>query len=97
MKTTLATIKRFIRENKDSLYINVKSSFDGMVDCVMPLDGGFRKAEAEKDHNNHTLGISGAWFVLSSRDYFYDYHENGYKGYKVSNCCGSFILAIKEK
>ena len=96
MRITLATIKSFIRKNPNSLYIMQKSTFDGMVDCVMPCgDGGFKPVKPTEDNISHSLGISGAWFVKSSRDYYYPYEADGFKGFTVSNCCGSFTLAIK--
>lgn len=95
MKTTLATIKSFIKKNQD-LYINCKSRFDGMVDCVMPNDNSqFHLAKRVDSHKN-TLGIAGAWFVFGSRDYFREYEDAEFKGYEVYNCCGSFILATKK-
>lgn len=33
-KITRATIKSFVKKNKDQLYISNKSDFDGMVDGV---------------------------------------------------------------
>lgn len=97
-KITLATVKKFIRENKDKLYINVKSSFDGMTDCVESLNGGFVKALETTDHLDHTQGIKGAWFVGQSRDYFTKYDNIGgdMTGIEVSNSCGSFVLAIHK-
>lgn len=96
MKTTKATIKSFIRKNIDNLYINKKSDFDGMCDCVMPVNSGFKRAERANNNLDNTLGINGCWFVGSSRDYFYDYEDGIFKGYKINNCCGSFILATKK-
>lgn len=93
-KITLATIKAFVRKNEDSLYIMKKSSFDGMVDGVRACeDRAFRPVENEA-HHEATMGIKGAWFVRGSRDYFNEYDDGKFKGYEVSNCCGSFILAI---
>jgi hypothetical protein len=97
-KITLATVKKFIRDNRDQLYINVKSSFDGMTDCVESLHGGFAKAVEDTDAHTkeHTLGIKGAWFVGQSRDYFSPYTNIGgdMSGIEVFNSCGSFVLAI---
>jgi len=101
-KITLSTVKSFIKKNRENLYINVKSSFDGMTDGVEQLRNGFVKAQADKtiskssDYYDRTQGIKGAWFVGSSRDYFTSYNENYLTGIEVSNCCGTFILAIKN-
>lgn len=96
MKTTKATIKSFIKKNEGRLFINVRSSFDGMIDGLSYYHDGFTKAEKDTYNVRNTLGINGAWFVNGSRDYFTPYNENGYFGYCVSNCCGHFILAVKK-
>jgi hypothetical protein len=99
MRITLATIKSFIRKNRESLLINCKSSFDGMVDCVMPTDeNGFTKALNPDEGRNfeNCLGIHGAWFVLGGGDRFYPYEDESFKGYEVYNCCGRFILATSK-
>ena len=103
MKITLATVKKFIRNNRDNLVINLKSDFDGMTDCVQNRDGGFCKAEKENredrpfyTNDDRTLGIKKAWFVGGSRDYFTAYEDAIYRGINISNCCGRFILAIKK-
>lgn len=99
-KITLATVKKFIKENWDKLLINVKSSFDGMTDCVECLHEGFHKPKPDTDKHTqeHTLGIHGAWFVGQSRDYFRPYDNIGgdMTGIEVSNSCGHFILAIRS-
>jgi len=94
-KTTLTTIKSFIRKNTN-LYISTKSRFDGMVDCVMPCDNKLFEPVKPSNESKNTLGIEGAWFVFDSRDYFYDYEDSEFKGYEVSNCCGKFILATRK-
>lgn len=98
-KITLATVKSFIRNNQDNLYIKVKSNFDGMQDMVCEVKSNFTKVNtsewAEKCKSN-TLGIVGAWFVGQSRDYFSNYEGEEYRGIEVHNCCGSFILATKS-
>lgn len=98
-KITLATIKSFIaREQKnDNLYISNRSSFDGMVDCVMPSQNReFRKASIGTGQFKNDLGVRGAWFVGSSRDYFTAYADDSFIGYEVSNACGDFIIAMKR-
>jgi len=96
-KLTLASVKSFIKVNRKDLLINVKSSFDGMTDCVERVAGGFvpAKDDNEMPYEN-CLGIKGAWFVGHSRDYFSIYVEGTYAGIEVSNSCGSFILAINR-
>ena len=52
---------------------------------------------SDSKHNvDRDLGIHSAWFVGSSRDYFEVYSDGTFTGYKVSNCCGRFTLAIKN-
>lgn len=103
-KTTIATVKSFIRKNANNAYINVKSSFDGMTDCVESISGGFvplRKSTHNgafvSDHNsNPTLGFDGIWFVGGSRDWVSAYEDNSMIGYAVSNSCGKWIIATKK-
>ena len=96
-KITLATVKSFLRKNGDNVFINAKSSFDGMVDCVMPIkDAAFEPVVLGNVHP-HTLGITnGAWFVGESRDYLATYEDSDYVGYEVYNSCGCFVLAVKK-
>ena len=97
-KITLSTVKSFIRKNSDSLLINIESHFDGMQDCVALVNSGFKQAtkDAREWNQGNTLGIAGAWFVGSSRDYFKAFETETMQGIEVSNCCGSFILAIQK-
>ena len=96
MKITKATIKSFIRKNEDKLYIQVKSKFDGMTDMVDTVKDNFSLVEKIDRNILNTMGMNGAWFVNDSRDYFGIYEDEDFKGYTISNCCGSFILAIKN-
>lgn len=100
-KTTLATIKKFIRENKNDLYVMEHSRFDGMVDCVMRVD---HPKNVKVDPNSinfnrsNTFGIPGAWFVCGSRNYFQPAsNQDGLTGYHISNCTGSFSLMTTVK
>jgi hypothetical protein len=97
-KPTLATLKAFIRKNEGRLFINQKSSFDGMVDCVMPTGtGAFIPAKPSGgDPDRYTLGIAGVWCVFGSRDYFSPYEDSSYIGLEVYNSCGEFIVAIQK-
>lgn len=97
-KITLSTVKSFVRKNSDSLLINIDSHFDGMQDCVASVNSGFKTAQKDERIWNlsNTLGISGAWFVGSSRDYFTPFENENMVGIAVSNCCGSFTLAINK-
>ena len=98
-KITKATFKSFIRKNEDKLMAKVKSSFDGMVDCVMPVNGEWKKAErsdwAERCKDN-TLGFQQIWLVGQSRDYFNHYEDDKYIGIEWYNCTGSGIIGIEK-
>ena len=93
-KITLATVKSFIKKNSENLYIKCQSSFDGMIDGISYNKlADFQKVILNNNLYKNTLGISGAWFVGSSRDYFNLYEENNMICISVSNSCGSFVLS----
>ena len=97
-KITAATFKSFVRKNYSNLFIEVKSSFDGMTDCVeatKDLPTKIRASEIGCQEN--TLGIAGVWLVGSSRDYFRPFEDVLFKGIEVTNSCGRFIVAIMKE
>lgn len=96
-KATIATVKSFIRNNKGKIFINLKSSFDGMTDGVESIPNArFLPAKETTDHQEHSFGIDGAWFVGQSRDYITPYEDDNYRGFDIYNSCGRFILATKK-
>lgn len=96
-KATMATVKSFIRKNADSLHILTKSSFDGMTDgCESTGQKEFSPVKKSEQFFKNNLGIAGAWFVGSSRDSIVPFDANGYTGFSIYNCCGSFTLAVKS-
>lgn len=99
MNPTIATVKSFIRHNRPHLLIRVRSDFDGMTDCVRQNHGAtwrppMRNEDSASWDNKYTLGVSGVWFVGRSRDYVNAINETGLTGYEVSNCCGSWAVAV---
>lgn len=84
-KITLTTIKSFIKRQlkNENLYIKNENN-------------DWRKALAAQIHTDYNQGVSSAWFVRGSRDYFTEFANDLYIGYEVSNSCGSFILAMKR-
>ena len=96
-RITRATIKSFVKKNREALLIKVESKFDGMVDgCRDTGDREFSPALKDDGfHQDHTYGIHGAWFVLGGRDHLRAYDDGTYRGYEVYNSCGSFILVIE--
>lgn len=95
-KITLATVKSFARRNKENLFVKVKSSFDGMTDCVETVKDDFKKVELEEPTNYWRIGLQGVYIVGQSRDYFSNYEDDKYIGIEIYNSCGSSILAIKK-
>jgi len=97
-KITLATFKKFLKENEGNLLIKVKSVFDGMQDMVDQIENaGFRelkKGNGEQAYyrSENTLGYEGVWLVGYSRDSFREI-ENGIEVY---NCCGSFDIKLAK-
>lgn len=97
-KITLATLKAFIRKNRDALLIMVSSSFDGMTDCVeQNMQATFVPAQqARPGCEENTLGVAGVWCVLGSRDRIRPYAKDGITGFEVYNCCGSFTVGVRN-
>lgn len=95
-KITRTTFKKFIRGNDGKLFINVRSKFDGMTDCVESCNGGFTPVEPSTRDAEYSLGIAGLWLVGSSRDYFTAYEDANFKGIEVYNCCGTQVLAVRK-
>jgi len=92
-KPTVATLKSFIAKNRANLFIKQKSQFDGMCDGVVyDVNAGFVAATAS-DGYKHTLGVNGVWVV--GGDWITPFDSEGFRGYSVSNCCGSFVLAVR--
>lgn len=95
-KITKATFKSMIRKNQGNLYIKRSTRFDGMVDGIVHEGNGSYTPLLKDEHGHgNSLGYKGIWLVGGSCDYFTEVNENGYKGIHVSNCCGSFTVAVK--
>jgi hypothetical protein len=95
-KITIATVKSFIKKNKDILLINVKSRFDGQVDGVEDGKDGFKAIRISERFNSHTLGILGVWFTPSTRNWCQAYEDEFYTGFRVDNCVGCFVVAVPK-
>lgn len=94
-KATVATIKSFIRKNRPSLLVKTTSTFDGMCDGVRPCENpGFYPAK-DTDCPERTAGVQGVWLVGGGRDCITPFRKDGFEGYEVYNCCGSFSVAVK--
>jgi hypothetical protein len=93
-KITKSTFKAFLRKNPRP-FIKVGSSFDPMVDCVTPVGDSFKVARDANYPCENNLGLAGVWLVGGSRDYFTEYADSLLRGIRVSNCCGSFTVAVK--
>jgi len=95
-KITRATFKSFINKNRENLFLNVTSSFDGMQDCCTNQNGGFQPAIAKDFCSENTFNIDGLWLVGRGDDYFQAWENDVFKGIVYSNCCGRGIVAIKK-
>ena len=96
-KITKATLKSFVRNNSENLFVKVSSSFDGMTDCVESVNGTYKKVtiNPEKANCSHTLGVSGIW-LTNSKNYFSHYEKDGFVGIEVYNCCGCFVVVTRS-
>lgn len=96
-KITKTTLKAFIRNNKNHLFIKHLSRFDGMTDCVESINGDYAPVTFTDNFMENTLGIEGVWLVTTSGGNRFHEHENEkFEGFTVHNCCGSFIIAVKK-
>lgn len=97
-KITKATFKSFINKNRENLFLNVTSSFDGMQDCCESRHGGFMPAKkCNLEHaKENTLDVAGLWIVGGGRDYFKAFENEQFSGIEYSNSCGRGIVAIKK-
>ena len=97
-KITKATLKSFVKKNRENLLISVRSSFNGMSDCVESTgDRGFHPAVATDNvHPDHNLGIQGVWMVGGSGNYFTAFDKGSIVGIECYNCCGTFIVGIRK-
>jgi hypothetical protein len=86
-------LKKFIKENQGNLYHRCLSSYDGMRDGTVDVVEDIKPIVPvlETDHN---LGITGLYLVCGGGDYFDEYEDDLYKGYKWYNCCGSGLLVV---
>lgn len=95
-KITLATFKAWIRKNP-GFSIMLKSSFDAMIDGISyDPSAEFKPARRADFPCDNNLGFYGIWLVGGSRNTFTEYRKNGFVGIEVYNCCGSFVVAVKE-
>lgn len=97
-KITRATLKSFIRKNREKLLIKVTSRFDGQTDGVESIPNAkFVPAESTVFDPSYTLGISGVWVVGGSRNSFSHFEDEGHVGIRGYNCCGAFVVAIRKE
>lgn len=95
-KPTIATVKNFINRNINRLLIKVSSDFDGMTDCVTSSGCEKRFVPVSSSSNplpKYNLGLRGVWFTNGRNEVYYFENET-HVGYEVSNCCGSWTVAI---
>lgn len=95
-KITRTTFKTFIARNRDRLMIRTESSFNGMTDCVQRTEARkFRPvSSARPGYELGDLGIDGVWLVGHGRDWYSAFEADGMTGIHVTNCCGSFTVAV---
>jgi hypothetical protein len=89
-KITMSTLKSFIK-NVDEIFVQTKSSFNGMTDCVEKVEAKLTKVSKE-----HAIGHEGVWCVGESRDRFNFVENDTMFGIEVYNCCGTGILWTKK-
>ncbi len=93
-KITKATFKSFIKKNLDNLYIKTTSSFNPMYDGIEYIEEpNFVKTTLANKYSENNCGIEGVWLVGASGNSFESFDSESFVGFRVYNCCGSFVLA----
>ena len=106
-KATKATLKSFVKKNREALLVKVESRFSGMTDMVETVEDTFDPAEPvgmgtnfegeEFDRTtDYNLGICGIHLVAGSRNSITCFETDELVGLNVYNCCGEFTVAIKK-
>lgn len=96
-KVTKTTFKTFIKKNKGKLFIKVKTKFDGMTDgCESVKNAAFAPVVETAEYPEHKYGMQGAWLVGGGGDRFRPYAAGGFNGLEVYNCCGHFVVAVRN-
>jgi len=90
-KITKHTLNWVLKNFPNDIYVRVKTSFDGMTDCVEKVNMEVKKVTIE-----NAIGINGVWMVGHSDDYFEKYEDDVYIGLEIWNCCGSGFLMVKK-
>mgnify|MGYP001218571265 CR=1 FL=1 len=99
-KITLATLKKFIKDNEGNLYIKIESTFNMLTDSIEFVQTKFKKTEFNKEKSkkiDRDLGYKGLWIVGNGDDNFINYEDENFIGIKIINCCGVSIIAIKKE
>lgn len=98
-KATIATLKSFLKKNDGKIYVYNSSSFDGMFDMVQDNPGATWRLSPHKynpDDKNYLGHKHWIYCVGRGGDIVTPYCKDGFTGFEVYNCCGSFVVAIKE-
>lgn len=99
-KVTLATLKSFLKKNDGKIYVYNKSRFDGMCDGVRDIHDAqwilspYKYNSEKRNSFGHTHLIH---CVDSGGNLVTPYSKDGFIGFEVYNCCGCFVVAIKEE
>jgi hypothetical protein len=92
-KATIATMKSFLKNNKNVMFRLESRMSDGLVEfreeAFKPLEGGFNPDD------KHRFGFKRIWFTPSG-NVITPYHAEGMRGFYVYNLCGSFFVAVKD-
>lgn len=101
-KITLATVKSFVKKNESKLLVQVKSSFNGMIDgCDDSRNCDFTQVtEIRWPRPGYTssMSIDGNSLLGSggSGNLFKVYEDDNFIGFDIYNCCGWFIIATQK-
>lgn len=95
-KITKATIKSFIRKNKDEIMVLHTNRFDAYCDGVRPVSEPFERVEFRIENGKEVPSYLSVPLDIR-HNIFKPYNKNGMIGFEVYNCCGTYVVAIPQK
>lgn len=90
-------IASFIKKN-DCLFLLTRTEFDASEDSTEYRRTDFKQVVKHGDPDSYpnTLGIDGIWISDTVKNYYSNYEDKNFVGFRCDNACGSFVIVTKK-